>query len=228
MHADVTLQLHLVPIDKPTDLNVILGQAHFIKTVEDLHVKDIAQLMAAHGIHCVVVAGIDRRERGGDRLAWGIVSDLDLIRALAPGTPAASAGRLAATEIVTVEPTDSLEHRAAHGRPRHPPSRCRLLGLGPPRQRAVHARHRAGHRRLAAVDQVKNNGLVVRWTTDACSSDQPQGCTDAGSALRMRGLSGEVVRAGHPAARPRAGRLRRVRRTPDPPRAGRRAPSRSA
>lgn len=26
-----------VPIDKPPDLNVIIGQAHFIKTVEDLH-----------------------------------------------------------------------------------------------------------------------------------------------------------------------------------------------
>ena len=73
---------------------------------------EIARLMSHHRIHCVVVAGIERRERGGDRPGWGIVSDLDLIRALAPGTPAASAGRLAAGEIVTVEPTDSLEHAA--------------------------------------------------------------------------------------------------------------------
>jgi adenosine/AMP kinase len=26
-----------VPFDKPDDLNVIVGQSHFIKTVEDLH-----------------------------------------------------------------------------------------------------------------------------------------------------------------------------------------------
>ena len=26
-----------VPIDKPTDVNFILGQSHFIKTIEDLH-----------------------------------------------------------------------------------------------------------------------------------------------------------------------------------------------
>ncbi|MFZ5870014.1 MAG: adenosine-specific kinase [Actinomycetota bacterium] len=26
-----------VPVDKPEDLNVVIGQAHFIKTVEDLH-----------------------------------------------------------------------------------------------------------------------------------------------------------------------------------------------
>ena len=31
------MELLAVPLDKPTDMNVILGQAHFIKTVEDLH-----------------------------------------------------------------------------------------------------------------------------------------------------------------------------------------------
>lgn len=31
------MDLHLVAIDKPGDLNVIIGQSHFIKTVEDLH-----------------------------------------------------------------------------------------------------------------------------------------------------------------------------------------------
>lgn len=31
------MELHLVAINKPADVNVILGQAHFIKTVEDLH-----------------------------------------------------------------------------------------------------------------------------------------------------------------------------------------------
>jgi uncharacterized protein len=31
------IELHLVPIEKPEELNLILGQSHFIKTVEDLH-----------------------------------------------------------------------------------------------------------------------------------------------------------------------------------------------
>jgi uncharacterized protein len=31
------MELLAVPVDKPDDLNLILGQAHFIKTVEDLH-----------------------------------------------------------------------------------------------------------------------------------------------------------------------------------------------
>ncbi len=31
------IELHLVAVEKPEELNLILGQSHFIKTVEDLH-----------------------------------------------------------------------------------------------------------------------------------------------------------------------------------------------
>jgi adenosine/AMP kinase len=31
------MDLHVVAVDKPADMNVIVGQSHFIKTVEDLH-----------------------------------------------------------------------------------------------------------------------------------------------------------------------------------------------
>jgi adenosine/AMP kinase len=31
------MELLVIPIDKPADMNFILGQSHFIKTVEDLH-----------------------------------------------------------------------------------------------------------------------------------------------------------------------------------------------
>src|SRR5581483_4721405 len=31
------LAFEVVPVDKPADTNVIIGQAHFIKTVDDLH-----------------------------------------------------------------------------------------------------------------------------------------------------------------------------------------------
>jgi len=33
----VDVELVAVPIERPDDLNVIIGQAHFIKTVEDVH-----------------------------------------------------------------------------------------------------------------------------------------------------------------------------------------------
>ena len=35
--AEARIRLSSVRIDKPDDVNLILGQAHFIKTVEDLH-----------------------------------------------------------------------------------------------------------------------------------------------------------------------------------------------
>ena len=33
----MSLELKLVAVDKPADVNLILGQSHFIKTVEDLY-----------------------------------------------------------------------------------------------------------------------------------------------------------------------------------------------
>jgi adenosine/AMP kinase len=31
------VELSVIPIDKPDDMNVIIGQSHFIKTIEDIH-----------------------------------------------------------------------------------------------------------------------------------------------------------------------------------------------
>ncbi len=33
----MTVDIEVVPLKKPDDVNVIVGQSHFIKTVEDLH-----------------------------------------------------------------------------------------------------------------------------------------------------------------------------------------------
>lgn len=76
----------------------------------DADVEMVAAIMASHRIHSVVVDGI-MREDGGERLVWGIVSDLDLLRS-APGRGAATAAQLASGEIVTVDPSDSLERAA--------------------------------------------------------------------------------------------------------------------
>jgi adenosine/AMP kinase len=35
--VEVKMELKIIPIEKPEDMNFILGQSHFIKTVEDLH-----------------------------------------------------------------------------------------------------------------------------------------------------------------------------------------------
>jgi adenosine/AMP kinase len=37
MATEANLEIRVVTLDKPDDVNLILGQSHFIKTVEDLH-----------------------------------------------------------------------------------------------------------------------------------------------------------------------------------------------
>jgi CBS domain-containing protein len=68
--------------------------------------------MAEHTVHCDVVRGTDRRDRRGERLAWGIVSDLDLMAGLRPELAHATAGELAASDVVIVESGHTLEHAA--------------------------------------------------------------------------------------------------------------------
>jgi adenosine/AMP kinase len=42
----MAMELSVVPIEMPDGLNVIVGQSHFIKTIEDLH-----EVMAGAGMH---------------------------------------------------------------------------------------------------------------------------------------------------------------------------------
>lgn len=72
-------------------------------------VLEVAETMARHRVHCVVVEGLARDASRQERLVWGILSDLDLMRALSTGRTDATAGELAATEIVTVGPTERIE-----------------------------------------------------------------------------------------------------------------------
>lgn len=82
---------------------------------------DVAEILSGKKIHCVVVAGIDTT-RIGSRLTWGTLTDRDLIRALDSDDASITAGPIAATEIVTVEPSESLgrvvqlmnEHEITH------------------------------------------------------------------------------------------------------------------
>jgi CBS domain-containing protein len=77
-------------------------QLGLFECTSDTDLRSVARLMADKTIHCVVVAG--------DR--WGIVSDLDLMRALGPGFEELTAGDVAATDIVVVQPDDTIEHAA--------------------------------------------------------------------------------------------------------------------
>jgi CBS domain-containing protein len=67
----------------------------------------VAALMSEHQVHCVVVDGVTA-DAGGEHLVWGVISDLDIVRAALAGDPAATAADVATTEAVAVEVDDGL------------------------------------------------------------------------------------------------------------------------
>jgi arabinose-5-phosphate isomerase len=66
---------------------------------------EIAGLLSGNRIHCVLVAG--REGRG-----WGIVSDLDLMRAVAAGRLDLTAAQLTGMEVVEIRPDAELAEAA--------------------------------------------------------------------------------------------------------------------
>jgi adenosine/AMP kinase len=79
------MELKLVLIDKPADLNFILGQSHFIKTVEDLHE---ALVQAVPGIKF----GVAFCEASGPSLVRASGTDAALIELAKQNALALSAG----------------------------------------------------------------------------------------------------------------------------------------
>jgi CBS domain-containing protein len=68
----------------------------------------VAQTMATHHVHAVVVGGIGNDDVHGDHLVWGLISDMDLVRAAEVGIEGRMAEEIARTEAITVEPSASL------------------------------------------------------------------------------------------------------------------------
>jgi uncharacterized protein len=66
------MQLFTVPLEKPDDVNLILGQSHFIKTVEDLH-----EVLAGASPH--LKFGVAFCESSGPRLVRRSGNDGDLV-----------------------------------------------------------------------------------------------------------------------------------------------------
>ncbi len=69
--AEAAISFEAVPIGKPEDVNVIIGQSHFIKTVEDLH-------EALAGVSPHLRFGIAFCEASGDRLVRRSGNDEEL------------------------------------------------------------------------------------------------------------------------------------------------------
>ena len=80
-----TLSWDVVPVDKPDDVNVVIGQAHFIKTVEDLH-------EAMVGVSSSLRFGLAFCEASGPRLVRRTGNDPELVELVTRNALAIAAG----------------------------------------------------------------------------------------------------------------------------------------
>lgn len=81
------VSFEVVPVDKPEDLNVIVGQTHFIKSVEDLH-----EALAGVGPH--LRFGLAFCEASGPRLVRVSGNEEDLVQLAAANALAIGAGHV--------------------------------------------------------------------------------------------------------------------------------------
>jgi CBS domain-containing protein len=83
----------------------------------DATMTEVARMMATHHVHCLAVIGISHQDP--ECAVWGIVSDLDLVRAGIGIAGEASARSLAQEPLVSVTPSTPLraagELMLAHG-----------------------------------------------------------------------------------------------------------------
>ena len=85
--TELPLGIEVATLDKPEDVNVIVGQAHFIKTVEDLH-------EALAGVSPRLRFGIAFCEASGDRLVRRSGNDGALVALAAAAATAIAAGHV--------------------------------------------------------------------------------------------------------------------------------------
>ncbi len=80
-----SLSWDVVSVDKPEDVNVVIGQAHFIKTVEDLH-------EALVGVSPSLRFGLAFCEASGPRLVRRTGNDAELVELATNAALAIAAG----------------------------------------------------------------------------------------------------------------------------------------
>ena len=81
------MELHAVAIDKPDDVNVIVGQSHFVKTVEDVY-----EALAGSSPH--LRFGLAFCEASGPRLVRNAGNDEELVELAVSNALAIAAGHV--------------------------------------------------------------------------------------------------------------------------------------
>lgn len=72
----------------------------------DASLREVAQMMATHHVHCLAVVGISHEEPPCG--VWSVISDLDLVRAGIENGEVQSARMISQQPLVSVEPATPL------------------------------------------------------------------------------------------------------------------------
>jgi CBS domain-containing protein len=75
----------------------------------DTPLRAVGRSMAQHRVHCVAVAGVQGSGPHPHHFTWGLIDDMELVRALHRGALGDHAGAIAVTEPIAVLESDSLE-----------------------------------------------------------------------------------------------------------------------
>ena len=99
----MAVSLEVVELAKPGDVNVIVGQAHFIKTVEDLH-----EALAGASPH--IRFGVAFCEASGPRLIRRSGNDTELCQLAVAAAEAIAAGHVFVIMLADGYPINVMKH----------------------------------------------------------------------------------------------------------------------
>ncbi|MBC7241618.1 MAG: adenosine-specific kinase [Anaerolineae bacterium] len=140
------MELKLVTIEKPDEINFILGQSHFIKTVEDLHE---ALVTAVPGIQF----GLAFCESSGPALVRYSGTDAEMIELAKKNALALSAGHSFIIFLRNVYPINVLNAV------KMVPEVCRIFCATANPVQVVIAETEQGRGILGVIDGVKTKGI---------------------------------------------------------------------
>jgi len=140
------MELKIVAIEKPDDMNFILGQSHFIKTVEDVHE---ALVTAVPGIQF----GVAFCESSGPALVRASGTDPALVELAKRNALALSAGHAFIIMLGNAYPVNVLN------RVKEVPEVCRIFCATANPVQVIIAETEQGRGILGVVDGVKTKGV---------------------------------------------------------------------
>ncbi len=140
------MELKVVPIEKPDEVNVILGQSHFIKTVEDIHEAIVTQVPGAK-------FGLAFCEASGKALVRWSGTDEEMIELAKKNALALSAGHVFVVFLRDFYPINVLNAI------KEVPEVCRIFCATANPLQVIVAETEQGRGVVGVIDGVKTKGV---------------------------------------------------------------------